>query len=195
MRSPQLQHFALGDTTALSLQYGHRMSNEIDLYTPQEFQESDLQRLRQYLQSSYGNTEQHQFQPKGNGASVFLYNLNKDAIKIDLYYAAKNTAETITLENIRFLSPQDLYAQLLENLRVSGSKSHFWDLHFLLEKLSLTELLDAYKNRYPEKSIGELKKKMVYFAHADEEPDPKCLLGKNWNLIKLDLSDALKGSK
>lgn len=195
MRSPQLQQFALGDTTALSLKYGHRMSNELDLYSPQEFQEQDLQRVRQYLQSSFGNTEQHEFRPKGHGASVFLYNLNKDAIKIDMYFSVPNTATVEVIENIRFLSSTDLQAQLLENIRLTGSKSHFWDLHFLLSKFPMDELLESYKKRYPENSLSELKKKLTQFSRADEEPDPKCLLGKNWNLIKLDLADAIKGSK
>lgn len=195
MRSPQLQQFALGDTTALSLKYGHRMSNELDLYSPQVFQETDLQRVRQYLQASFGNTEQHVFQPKKHGTSLFLYNLNKDAVKIDVYFSAPNTASTETIENIRFLGQDDLHAQLLENIRITGSKSHFWDLHFLLGKFSLNELIDAYKKRYPEQSVSELKKKLTHFSRADEEPDPKCLLGKNWNLIKLDLTDSVKGNK
>lgn len=195
MRSPQLQHFALGDTTALSLKYGHRMSNELDVYSPQEFQEQDLQRIRQYLQASFGNTEQHVFHPKGHGSSVFLYNLNKDAIKIDVYFSVQNTSPAETLENIRILSPDDLHAQLLENIRITGSKSHFWDLHFLLGKFTLNELIESYKKRYPEQSVSELKKKLAHFSRADEEPDPKCLLGKNWNLIKLDLTDSLKSGK
>jgi hypothetical protein len=69
MRAPQLESFYLADGTALSLLHGHRYSNEIDLYSGQAFQETNLQRIKQYIHNTFGNGEQHTFEPKGNGVS------------------------------------------------------------------------------------------------------------------------------
>lgn len=34
---------------------------------------------------------------------------------------------------------------------------------------------------------NELLEKIIYFESADDEPDPICLKGKYWELIKYDL--------
>jgi Nucleotidyl transferase AbiEii toxin, Type IV TA system len=190
MRAPQLQSFYLADATALSLQYGHRYSNEIDLYTAQTFQETDLQRIKQYIHNTFGNGEQHTFEPKGSGVSFFLYNLNKDAIKVDLYYSTEPISTVTTIDNVRFAGKEDLLALTLERIRVGGYKSSFWDLHYLLAHHTLDELFAAHKQRFPEQhQKAEIKRKLVDFSSVENDPDPRCLLGKNWNLIKLDLID------
>ncbi len=192
MRAPQLQTFYLADASALSLQYGHRYSNEIDLYTGQAFQETDLQRIKQYIHNTFGNGEQHTFEPKGNGVSFFLYNLNKDAIKVDLYYSAEPISTITTTENVRFAGKEDLLALTLERIRLGGNKSNFWDLHYLLTHHPLDEIFAAHKQRFSDKhQKAEIKRKLVDFSAMEDDPDPRCLLGKNWNLIKLDLIDAV----
>ncbi|HLP56818.1 MAG TPA: nucleotidyl transferase AbiEii/AbiGii toxin family protein [Fluviicola sp.] len=190
MRAPQLQSFYLADSSALSLQYGHRYSNEIDLYTAKEFQETDLQRIKQYIHNTFGSGEQHTFGPKGNGVSFFLYNLNKDAIKVDLYYSTEPISEITTTDNVRFAGTEDLLALTLEHIRSGGNKSNYWDLHYLLSRHSLDECFAAHKQRFPDKhQKAEIKRKLVDFSGIEDEPDPRCLLKKNWNLIKLDLID------
>lgn len=190
MRAPQLQTFYLADASALSLQYGHRYSNEIDLYTGQAFQETDLQRVKQYIHNTFGNGEQHTFEPKGNGVSFFLYNLNKDAIKVDLYYSSAPISTITTTENVRFAGTEDLLALTLERIRLGGTKSNFWDLHYLLAHHSLEELFTTHKQRFTDQhQKAEIKRKLVDFSAIEDDPDPRCLLGKNWNLIKLDLID------
>jgi len=193
MRAPNLSHFYLADATAMSLLYGHRYSNEIDLYTDKPFEEADLQKLKTYLHNTFGNGEHHHFAPKGNGVSFFLYNLNKDYVKVDLYYNEPRIEELETIEGFRFGGLADLMALLIEQIRIGGSKANFWDLHYLLEHHSLETLLDAHKKRYSQQHTKkELDKKLVDFTFADEEIDPRCLLKKNWNLIKLDVIDRVK---
>jgi hypothetical protein len=190
MRAPQLESFYLADGTALSLLHGHRYSNEIDLYSGQAFQETNLQRIKQYIHNTFGNGEQHTFEPKGNGVSFFLYNLNKDAIKVDLYYSVEPVSVVTTIDNVRFAGTEDLMALTIEHIRLGANKSNFWDLHYLLAHHSLEELFSAHKKRYPTlHQKAEIKRKLVDFSAIEDEPDPKCLLGKNWNLIKLDLID------
>ena len=37
--------------------------------------------------------------------------------------------------------------------------------------------------------VGEL---FAYISAADNDPDPRCILGKDWDLIKLDIIDWTK---
>lgn len=193
MRSPNLKEFYLADASALSLQYGHRHANEIDLYTAIPYSESELNKLKSYLHNTFGNGEHHQFAPKGNGTSFFLYNLNKDYVKVDIYYSEPFIEAATTIDNIRFAGPKDVMALKLEQIRRGGSKSDFWDLHYLIGQHSLETVLAAHKERYPEKhQKNELRKKLTDFQLADDDFDPPCLLKKDWNLVKLDLLDAVK---
>lgn len=190
MRSPNLRNFYLADTTAMSLRYGHRMSNEIDLYCSDPYNENDLQKLKIYIQNTFGKGEQHQFAPKGKGTSFFLYNLNKDYVKIDLYYAEPAVGQIETNENIRFAATEDLMALKLEQIRRGGTKSDFWDMHFLLQQYPISRIMAVHKQRYPDQhQKNEIRKRLVDFRRADDDFDPQCLLKKNWNLIKLDLID------
>ena len=190
MRAPNLSHFYLADATAMSLLFGHRYSNEIDLYTDKPYDETDLQKVKTYLHNTFGNGEHHQFAPKGNGVSFFLYNLNKDYVKIDLYYSEPRIEEVALLDGFRFGGISDLMGLLIEQIRLGGSKANFWDLHYLLEHHSIQTILDAHKQRYPQQHTKkELHKKLIDFTYADEDFDPRCLLKKNWNLIKLDVID------
>jgi len=193
MRSPNLKDFHLADTTSLSLQFGHRHSNEIDLYTGMPFSEAELQKVKNYVLNTFGKGEQHTFQRKGNGTSIFLYNLNKDYVKIDLYYDAPFLDEPTTVETFRFASPRDTMARTLEHIRKGGSKADFWNLHYLINTHSMEAILDAHRDRYPEQhQKNELKKKLTDFSQADDDFDPPCLMKKNWNLMKLDILEAAK---
>jgi hypothetical protein len=187
MRSPNMNGFRLADTTALSLQFGHRVSNEIDLYTAEPFSDDSFRKVQNYLVNTFGKGEHHTYGPKGNGTSFFLYNLNNDYVKIDIYYGAPFADEPVTIEYVRFAGLRDIASQKLEHIRKGGSKSDFWDLHYIVGKESLEFVLQAHKDRYPEQhNRKELLKKLADFSRADDDFDPVCLLKKDWNLIKLD---------
>lgn len=190
MKAPQLQSFRIADSAALCLQFGHRFTNEIDLYSPELFREADFTRIKNYLQSTFGHGEHHHFAQKGEGTSFFISNLNQDYGKIDIYYGVPFSEPPVIQDHYRFAAPNDLMALALENVRKGGQKVHFWDLHFLFSKFSPQAVLAAHKTCYPNQhNKAELRRKLVDFSISDDDFDPKCLLKKNWNLIKLDLMD------
>ena len=46
-----------------------------------------------------------------------------------------------------------------------------------------------YTLRYPYNNNNKFKELLVDFGEANYEPDPKCLLDKSWENIKLDFYD------
>ena len=192
MKSQPLQSFRLGDGTALSLQLGHRMSNEIDLYTDAPFKESDFERIKTYITATFGHGEHHQYEAKGTGTSFFVYNMNRDYVKVDLYYTNAFIRPEQQVESLRMAALEDIIAMKLEAIRKGGRKTDFWDLHELLQTHTLPEMVALHAERYPEThSKKELLAKLTYFDIADEEFDPGCLRKKDWDLMKLDLVDAV----
>ena len=89
--------------------------------------------------------------------------------------------------NIRIASVDDIVAMKMDVLPRGGRKKDFWDLHMLRNHYSEEQMLTLYEERYP---YGATKEECVAgltnFSVADTEPDPKCLEGKVWQLIKLD---------
>ena len=66
------------------------------------------------------------------------------------------------------------------------------------EKQEITEGYKEFQSKYSPKILQslsgeELLDKLTDFTEADADPDPICLLGKEWDEIKLDLADAAEG--
>ncbi len=54
-------------------------------------------------------------------------------------------------------------------------------------------MLALHAKRYPYATNAKhIKKQFSNFELADEEPDPICLKGKIWELVKLDLIDFVR---
>ena len=54
-------------------------------------------------------------------------------------------------------------------------------------------MLELYSKRYPYNfSNEELVQQLTNFENAETDPDPNCLKGKYWELIKLDFEDRIK---
>jgi len=73
-----------------------------------------------------------------------------------------------------------------------GRKKDFWDLHELLPKYSINEMLELHKLRYEFSHDRELiLNNFKNFSKADQDFEPICLRGKYWEFIKEDLRDAI----
>lgn len=72
-------------------------------------------------------------------------------------------------------------------------KKDFWDLYELLAHYSMDQMLKLHEERYPR---GHNKKEILVnfsnFEQADTDFDPICLKGKYWEVIKLDILEALE---
>ena len=59
--------------------------------------------------------------------------------------------------------------------------------------MKLSELIELHSQRFIyQHDRNELIKRLTDFSRADDEPDPICNLGKNWDIIKLDIIDAVQ---
>lgn len=73
-----------------------------------------------------------------------------------------------------------------------GRKKDFWDLHELLDRYSIPQMLALHKMRYPfAHNKTEILENFRNFTEADDDFEPLCLRGKYWELIKLDIINAL----
>lgn len=182
--------FRLVGGTSLSLQLGHRESVDIDLFTDAEYASIDFENLEKILRNIFPYVTSPYEGNVGMGKSFFIGIDEVQSVKLDLFYTDPFIFPCLIEDNIRFSSIEEIAAMKFEVIGQGGRKKDFWDLHELLEKFSLDEMIDFYLRRYPYgSSKNEILTKIVDFSLADEEFIPNCFRGKQWELIKLDFEE------
>ena len=182
--------FRLVGGTSLSLQLGHRISVDIDLFTDVEYGSIDFDQIDSKLQDKFSFVE---MQYEGNnsfGKSYFIGQNEDDIVKVDLFYTDKFIRPVLVYDSIRMASIEEITAMKVEVIGQNGRKKDFWHIHELMDVMSITKMIELHSERYPYTFTPEyLKNKLIDFQYADADFDPICLKGKYWELIKQDIEE------
>lgn len=193
MEIDEFKPFRLVGGTSLSLRYGHRMSDDIDLFTDAEYGSLDFQLLQEILRREFPYCQGNCDGIVGFGTSYLVGNSKEDNVKLDLFYTDPFIRPLEQVGTIRMASVDDIVAMKLDVVSREGRKKDFWDLHMLRDNYTIEQMLSLYEERYP---YGATKEEcmagLTNFSVADTEPDPTCLQGKVWQLIKLDFVEQIK---
>lgn len=188
----EFKPFRLVGGTSLSLRYGHRMSDDIDLFTDAEYGSLDFSRLQDILRREFSYCEGDCGAIIGFGASYIVGNSAVDNVKLDLFYTDSFIRQVEQFDSIRMAAVEDIIAMKMDIITRGGRKKDFWDLHLLRNYYSIEQMLSLYEERYPygatmEECVSGLKN----FSVADTEPNPICLQNKVWQFIKLDFEESI----
>ncbi len=176
MAQPEFTPFCLVGGTSLSLQLGHRISIDIDLFTDAPYGSLDFHAIQSKLRSMFPYCQGDCGDIVGMGASYIIGNSAFDSIKLDLFYTDPFIRPIKAIDNIRIASIEDIIAMKLDVIGRKGRKKDFWDLHELHDKYAIAEMLTLYAERYPyNHTREELLLGLTNFSLADTEPDPNCL--------------------
>ena len=192
MDSDILKPFRLVGGTSLSLQLGHRISIDIDLFTDSDYGSLNFEDIETFLKSKFSfivfSSELTSF-----GKSYFIGSSENNAVKLDVFYSDPFIDDELLIDNIRLASLKDITAMKIEVIQNGGRKKDFWDLHELLNYFSLEEMLAFHKIRYPFTHDSDLIiKNFTNFEIADDDFDVLCLKGKHWEVIKSDFENLIK---
>jgi predicted nucleotidyltransferase component of viral defense system len=170
-------YFLVGGT-ALSLQLGHRMSNDIDLFTRNDINKDEI--LDFLNREHNGNYQIHNMQN-------IVFQISIDDIKIDFVKYDYNLLEEIkNAEGIKYLGKKDISAMKLMAIANRGDQAKdFIDIYYLLQEMSLKDIFEYYKQKYNQNDISPVKRSLVYFDDITES---------NWASVKL-LKDVLSIEK
>lgn len=184
---PIFKPFRLVGGTALSLQLGHRMSVDIDLFTAATYKSIDFKAIREFLELKYPYFSSRNLDNLAFGTYFEVGNSKDDFVKIDLYYTDEFIEDAITIENIRMATTNEIIAMKLDVVLRGGRKKDFWDLHYFIDKMTLEDMIALFQKRYPyTDDFNKIKKQIKNFEIAESDFEPICLLGKNWEIMKLD---------
>jgi Domain of unknown function (DUF1814). len=179
-----LTQFYLSGGTALSLQLGHRESEDLDFFSELPFQP---QQIEQQIQS-LGTLSQTEL-AKGT------FNTFLDGVKLQfLEYPYPLLEPFGDWHGIQLSSVIDIACTKLQTVGMRGSKKDFVDLYFLLKKYPLESLLAFTREKYCKSDYSEthILKSLVYFADADGQPMPRMHVNVSWEQIKKELVSVVK---
>lgn len=167
--------------TALALQYGHRMSVDLDFFGKIEVDNIDIKEQLQDVGKLSVIKE-------SRNINVFLI----DGVKVDfINYSYQWIDEAVEDETVVLASPRDIAAMKVNAIEGRGSKKDFIDLYFLLQHYSIQDILGFYAKKYPEYSIFRALMSLTYFEDAEHQFMPKMFANVAWEDIKDTLRKAV----
>ena len=168
---PNLETFYLAGGTGLTLQLGHRRSDDLDFFSETLFNTDSFLSLvspDKILLTSLGTVH---CEIKGIRISFLYYN-------VPLIYPA------LSWHGIKVADYKDIVAEKIKTISQRGAKKDFIDLYAVLKmKHSISEVCNFFKKRFAASGINfyHVLRSLVYFEDAETEPNPLILLrGKEW---------------
>ncbi|MBV8390761.1 MAG: nucleotidyl transferase AbiEii/AbiGii toxin family protein [Mucilaginibacter sp.] len=173
---PELNQFRLVGGTALSLQFGHRKSIDLDFFTDQPF---DKEILVETLENNFGKIA------TTNERTKSIYQCIIRGVKVYFVSVRDPFLYPVQLiDNIPFADVKDLIALKLNAIKGRGVKKDFWGIAKLLHFYSFDSLFQFYHDRYKYDDTFAVIRSVIYFTDAEDDADPEDLDGMTWSDVK-----------
>ena len=178
MDHPDLKDFFLVGGTAIALHLGHRISIDLDLFTQTDF---DPVKLKSHLNGKYSISSSN----SDVNTLITLIKFNKENVKVEfISYKYKLLKPVKEDDSIRLLELEDLIPMKLSAIAGRGAKKDFYDIYFLLDKFSLSEMIELFKKKYETENTFHLLKSLTFFDDAELEPEPELFRSIEWHEVK-----------
>ncbi|HQE93014.1 MAG TPA: nucleotidyl transferase AbiEii/AbiGii toxin family protein [Anaerolineae bacterium] len=171
--------FYLAGGTALALRLGHRRSVDLDFFSNTD--EIGQQTRREILDTLSPLRPQALEDVEGN-LLLEIHNMHVGFFG----YSYPLLAPTDSVEGVAIAGIVDIGLMKLDALISRGSRKDFYDLYFILQKVSLNELLILGRTKYPYARDFELMaiESLIWFDNADRDLQPRLLTDVTWDEVK-----------
>lgn len=158
MEDESFKDFFLVGGTAIALQIGHRISEDLDLFTQNDI---NLEYFKRHLKEKYSFVSE--FENK-NTLKGFINETFIDLITYDYPIIDNFVIE----DNIKMLSLKDIIPMKLVAIVQSGERmKDFIDIAFLSNYYTLNEMINFYKKKYDDDNELSIYKALIYFDSID----------------------------
>ncbi|QQG44651.1 MAG: nucleotidyl transferase AbiEii/AbiGii toxin family protein [Candidatus Roizmanbacteria bacterium] len=167
----------LAGGTALALQIGHRISVDLDFFTQEEFNVTELSEKFSSLS---------EFSQDGTSKWTIWGKVGQTKFSI-FYYKYPLLEKTLPFEGIQLASLSDIVAMKIHAIEDRGTRRDFVDIYFLLKKYTFEEMISFYQKKYSvlEDHLYSILRALDYFEDAEQESQmPKMILEVNWEEVK-----------
>lgn len=179
--------FYLAGGTALAIHLSHRISVDLDWFTPYPFTDGMI--LAQSLRNSNIDFETEQVSPGTLHGSVKGVRVSFLQYQYPLLKPLQRWDEM----GCSLASLQDLACMKLSAIAQRGARKDFCDIYTLGKtSFSLSQMLGFYQKKFGINDIGSVLYGLVYFDDAESERMPKMLLDVKWKDIRNTITGWVK---
>lgn len=147
-----------------------------------------------FLSTNFPYVDTNDYKVIGMGKSYYVGRNKEDCIKLDIFYTDEFIDGAQLIDDIRLASVEEIIAMKIDVVSRGGRKKDFWDIHELMEDYSIQEMFALHEKRHPyAHNKALIKDNFTEFTNADQDFDPVCLRAKQWEIIKLDMIDFVRG--
>jgi len=178
---PQMasREFYLAGGTALAIHLAHRISVDLDWFTPHPFADGLI--LAQSLRNSNVNLDIEQISAGTLDGSIQGVRVTF----LQYQYPMIRSLEKWNEMECTLAALEDLACMKLSAIAQRGARKDFCDIYALGKKaFSLQEMLDFYQKKFSIKDISSVLYGLVYFDDAESERMPRMLWDVTWRDIK-----------
>jgi predicted nucleotidyltransferase component of viral defense system len=180
---PEVKELRLVGGTALALQYGHRQSVDLDFFgrLPEDKDEL-IDVVRRVGDVTVLNR------------SKIILQMVVNQVKVDFvdYSRYPWIEEPILGDGFVLASDKDIAAMKINAIMGRGTRKDFIDLYVLLQHYSLTQIMDFYRQKYPEFSEYRALLSMTYFDDAEMQDMPLMFIKTPWESMKTSIIQAVE---
>jgi len=168
-------HFYLAGGTGLALHFGHRKSDDVDLFSTKPF---SVERYSQIIDSLGGRI---MFAEEGT-----IHGIACETKISLLHYPYHLLGELQPFKGLQVASIEDIACMKAVAVSQRGEKKDFFDLFEILNEKTPSDIKSWLVNKYGEKkdNLYHILKSFFYFTDAEESPDPISLNGTTWENVK-----------
>lgn len=180
---PEKTYLAGG--TACALHLGHRISVDLDFFTPVEFDSKTIIRALK-------NRGAFELEQQSWGTILGLF----QEVKFSLFvYQYPLLFSPHPYQGIKIADLKDIAAMKIEAISSRGIKRDFIDLYFICQSgILLKDILDFHGQKYRQNksNIIHILKSLIYFTDADASATPKMIETVDWKRIKIFFENEVK---
>lgn len=176
-QSKILKDAYLAGGTGVALQLGHRISVDLDFFTPKDF----IPKIFSARLSQLGTFKEEQAD-KGTVLGIF------EGVRFSLFvYRYPLLFKPLQYQSINIADIRDIAAMKIDAIATRGLKRDFIDLYFICKAgCSLTELFNFYERKYKNLASNfiHIQKSLVFFDDAEPDKMPKMIKSVEWGDVK-----------
>ena len=171
-----LDHFYLAGGTGLALQFGHRLSLDLDFFAHDHF---DEEALLQRVQTLAGFALVAK-------APYTLHSTVQETKVSFLGYAYPVLFPTNPFLDVAVADPRDIACMKVSAIASRGTKRDFVDLYVSAKRYGLKEILRLFDMKYAQTHYSRLHilKSLTFFGDAEKDPMPHMLVALDWDTVK-----------
>jgi hypothetical protein len=171
-----LSDFYLAGGTGLALQFGHRISEDLDFFTKELFDEDALiQRMQRMPRLSV----------VAKAPSTVHANIEGTKVSF-LGYAFPMLFPLARFLEVSIADAGDIACMKISAIASRGTKRDFVDLYASAQRWGLAESLRLFDRKYAQTAYSKIHilKSLTFFEDAEKDPMPHLLTPIDWSEVK-----------